>query len=275
MVYPAARRDPVTDELHGHLVADPYRWLEDPASAETTRWLAAQDELWRRTAATLPGRDCLYRRVAELSETGLVTAPTWRGERRFFLRQGANQDHAVLHTVAGDGTEHVLVDPMAIDATGLTTLDTWQPDLDGRLLAYQLSHGGNESAALYVLEVDTRRVVDGPLDRCRYAPVAWLPDGEAFYYVRAAPGNTGRHVYLHKVGTSGDNDVLVFGADKEPNTAYGLEISADGRWLTVAASRNTLPGNDIWLADLTNSPAERPDLRVVQHGVAARTAATV
>jgi prolyl oligopeptidase len=262
------------DELHGHHVADPYRWLEDATSTETARWQAAQDELWQGYADGLPQRDRLRARVAELSDTGLVTAPTWRGERRFFLRQNAGQDHPVLYTAGRDGTEHVLVDPTAVDGSGRTTLDTWQPDLDGRLLAYQLSSGGTERALLYVLDVRSGRLVDGPLDRCRYSPVAWLAGGEAFYYVRAAPDGGARHVYLHKVGTSCDNDVLVFGADRA-DTGYGLQTSEDGRWLTVAASRGTAPGNDIWLADLADSPVERPELRVVQEGVAARTVATV
>jgi prolyl oligopeptidase len=273
MIYPPAYRQSVVDNLHGHLVPDPYRWLEDPASAATTDWLAAQDDLWRTYAAGLPGRDRLRDRVTELSGAGVVTAPTWRGERQFFLRQNADQDHPVLHTVGPDGTEHVLVDPTALDQQGLTTLDSWQPDPDGRLLAYQLSRGGDERSELYVLDVDTRRVLDGPLDRCRYSPVAWLPGGEAFYYVRTLAD--GRRVYLHKVGTPGENDVLVFGADRDARTAYGVEVSQDGRWLTIAASRGTAPGNDLWLADLTASAAEAPRWRVVQEGVAAHTAAAV
>jgi len=61
----------------------------------------------------------------------------------------------------GGGPEQVLVDPMAIDPSGLTTLDAWQPDKEGRLLAYQLSEGGDEESLLRVidlavLEGDTR-----------------------------------------------------------------------------------------------------------------------
>jgi hypothetical protein len=34
--YPTVRRDEtVKEELHGHIIADPYRWLEDPESEET------------------------------------------------------------------------------------------------------------------------------------------------------------------------------------------------------------------------------------------------
>ena len=43
--YPPARVDEVPTVCHGVAVADPYRWLNDPASEETRAWLAAQDRL--------------------------------------------------------------------------------------------------------------------------------------------------------------------------------------------------------------------------------------
>ena len=53
--YPAARRDDLAEDLHGHRVPDPYRWLEDAASADTREWLAAQDALWAGTRPACPG----------------------------------------------------------------------------------------------------------------------------------------------------------------------------------------------------------------------------
>ena len=63
------------------------------------------------------------------------------------------------------------------------------PSWEGDRLAYQLSTGGDEESRLYVLDVATGEIVDGPIDRCRYSPVAWLPGGEELFYVRRlAPG---------------------------------------------------------------------------------------
>jgi len=39
--YPDARRLDLAEEISGHLVRDPYRWLEELDSAETRAWLAA------------------------------------------------------------------------------------------------------------------------------------------------------------------------------------------------------------------------------------------
>jgi prolyl oligopeptidase len=273
MSYPPAQRQPVVDDLHGHLVADPYRWLEDPADPSTTNWLAAQDELWREHAARLPGRDLLHDKIARYADTGTTNVPMWRGNRCFYIRQSAGQEHAALYTAIDGGAPAALVDPVELDPSGLTTLDLWQPDQSGELLAYQISHRGTEKASMYVREVATGRVLDGPIEGCRYSPVAWLAVGSAFYYVRTT--GAGRLVYLHRVGTPADSDVVVFGADRAPNSAYGLEMSADGRWLSLAATRAGQPGNDLWLADLSCCDPAKPELRVVQEGVAASTVCIV
>ncbi|WP_188192277.1 prolyl oligopeptidase family serine peptidase [Nonomuraea sp. SYSU D8015] len=273
--YPTARREDIVDLLHGTPVPDPYRWLEDPDSPETKEWLIAQAELFGRRR----GPQRFKSRIAELLRSGSVGAPSWRGERYFFTRRTPDQEHAVYYVVEPDGTERALIDPMAIDPSGLTTLDSVQPDKEGRLLAYQISVGGDEESALYVIDVATGTRIEGPIDRCRYSPIAWLPGGEAFYYVRRLPSTEvpenetqfHRRVYLHRVGTSTEDDVMIFGEGLKMTNYYGVSVSRDGRWLQVSSHEGTAPRNDLWVADLTASPIDRPELRVVQEGVDAQT----
>ncbi|GAA2438885.1 prolyl oligopeptidase family serine peptidase [Actinomadura vinacea] len=277
--YPPAERAEIVETLHGHRVADPYRWLEE-RGAGTGAWLAAQDRLFHQVVDDLPGRDRLRGRLRELLGAGSVGSPVWRGERRFFTRRTAEQEHPVLYTVDPDGTERALVDPVAIDPGGTTTLDGWQPDKEGRRLAYKISTGGDEESLLYVMDVATGARIEGPIDRGRYGSVAWLPGGEAYYYVRRLPPEAvpegedqyHRRVYLHRVGADPDDDILIFGDGMEKTNYYGAGVSRDGRWLTISASQGTAPRNDLWIADLTApGGAERPRLRAVQEGVDAGT----
>ena len=130
-----------------------------------------------------------------------------------------------------------------------------------------------------MLDVVSGEQVDGPIGRCRYSPVAWLPGGKAFYYVRKLPPGQvppgeeqfHRRVYLHTVGAPADEDVLVFGEGRDKTNYYGASVSRDGRWLVISAAQGTAPRNDVWLADLTASAPAGPDLQVVQEGVDART----
>jgi prolyl oligopeptidase len=277
--YPQARRMDLTEDVLGYQVSDPYRWLEDAESGERADWLAAETGLYEAQRDEWPGRDALTAQVRALLNTGFAGTPTWRGERSFFTRRDPGQEHGVLYTRLGSGPAEVLIDPMAIDPSGVTTLDAWQPDKEGRLLAYQLSEGGDEESLLRVLDVATGALVDGPIDRCRYSNVAWLPGGKAFYYTRRLPPSEvpdgesqyHRRVYLHQVGAPADEDVLIFGSGRDKTDYYSVTVSWDGRWLMVSASRGTAPRNDLWLADLTSSDPALPELRAFVEGVDALT----
>ena len=133
------------------------------------------------------------------------------------------------------------------------------------------------------MDVATGEVVDGPIDRCRYSGVAWLPGGKAFYYTRrlapeAVPAGEAqyhRRVYLHVVGTPPEADTLIFGEGRDKKTYYGVSVSRDGRWLIVSASVGTAPREDIWIASLTASDPAAPVLVPLMTGLDAMAAPRV
>jgi prolyl oligopeptidase len=284
MRYPDAPRLDLVEDLHGHLVADPYRWLEDDDDPATRVWTDAQDSLTGALLAELPLRPAFADRLRALVHAGAVGVPVWRGDRAFSTRRDPGQEHAVLRVREADGSTRVLVDPMALDPAGTTTLDAWSPSWEGDRLAYQVSTGGDEESRLYVLDVATGEVLDGPVDRCRYSPVAWLPGGEELFYVRrlapdqvpAGEEQFHRRVWRHRVGGSADDDVLVHGEGSDPTTYFGVHTSRDGRWLVVSGSAGTAPRDDVWIADLSgDAPGTPAALREFQVGVDAQTAAWV
>ncbi|MDQ4085127.1 MAG: prolyl oligopeptidase family serine peptidase [Actinomycetota bacterium] len=281
--YPAARRDDLVEDVHGIAVPDPYRWLEHGDSADTATWLDAQEQLLVAHRARWTTRQRFADRLDTLMRTGFHGPPAFRGDRQFFVRRRAEQEHGVLHTVDTDRRERVLVDPMELDPEGTTTLDAYRPSPDGSLLAYQLSEGGTEESAVRVMDVATGEVVDGPIDRTRFSPVAWLPDGSGFYYVRQLPPDEvpederqyHRRVWLHRLGTDPDDDALVFGAGHDKEFVWSVSLSRDGRWLVVVGSRGTDPRTEVYLADLGGGDPAAPRFVTVQRDVDAQTSMAV
>ncbi|HWO67252.1 MAG TPA: prolyl oligopeptidase family serine peptidase [Umezawaea sp.] len=258
MTYPSAERLDLVEDLHGHPVADPYRWLEDPADPRTAEWSGSQDLLAREWLDGLPGREALGGRLRDLMRTGSVSTPVWRAGRSFFTRRDPGQDHPVVRLREADGTERVLLDVNELDPSGATTLDAWSPSDEGTLLAYQVSVGGNERSVLFVVDVDSGEPVEGPIDRCRYSPVGWLPGGEEFYYVRQLDPATlpederlfHRRVWRHRVGADPATDVLVHGDGLDHTYFYGLKVSPGGRWLVVNGAPGSVRRDSVWIADL-------------------------
>jgi prolyl oligopeptidase len=278
MQYPEARRMDLVESLHGHLVADPYRWLEDTGSAETSAWSAAQDRLVDAWLARWPGRDRLRGRLRALLP-GFAGPPLVVDDRRFFLRRQPEQEHAVLW-VGEAGEERALVDPAALSVDGTVTLDGWAPSPDGRLLAYLLSEGGDEESVLWVMDVTTGDPVEASVDRVRYSPVAWLHTSDGYFYARRLPPQEvpageqqfHRRVYLHRLGQDHGTDSLVFGDGADKTAYFGLDTSLDGRWLAVTVNLGTAPRNTVHLGGLRGpgGPAS-PEWRTVVRGVDARS----
>ncbi len=284
-VYPQLPDSGVIDDYHGITVPDPFRYLEDVDDSRTAEWLTAQNALLQSERETWATKDSFGERIAELMGSGAISPPYIRGDRTFYTKRMPGQQFAVLYVRDtlddhnAPATERVLIDPMILDPQGHTTLDSWQPSKEGDLLAYQLSEGGDEESSVYVMRVDTGEILEGPIDRCRFSPIAWLKGGSAFYYVRriapellpASEQQFHRRVYLHRVGADPSTDELVFGAGMNMTNYYGVSVSRDGRWLEISASEGTEPRNDLWIADLTKSDVASPLLELVQGDVDAQT----
>jgi prolyl oligopeptidase len=277
MRYPPAPRQPIVERIFGHSIADPYRWLEDPNSPRTKAWAAAQDALARPALDALPGRAELAGRLRTLLRAGGEGTPAVRGELGFRQRRDPDQQHpvVVVGRLSDPSDFRILLDPHEIDPSGATTLDGWSPSPDGRLLAHQLSVGGDEESTILVMEVSTSAIVDRPIDRARYSPIAWLADSSGFYYARRLRADSpfDRRIHLHLLGTDPDQDAYVFGEGLDPRTYLDVDLSPDGRWLIVSATIGTAPRDDVWIADLQAGAS--PDFIPVQVGVDARCGASV
>jgi prolyl oligopeptidase len=276
MRYPPAPRLPIVERLAGHLVEDPYRWLEDPSDPQTVAWSSAQDALTRPALDGFAGRELVAERLRTLLSVGSEGPPAVRGELGFRQRRDGDQQHSVVVVGPLDdaGTFRTLIDPQEIDPSGTTTLDGWRPSPDGRLLAYLLSTGGDEESAIHVMDVASGIDVEKPIQRTRYSPVAWLADGSGFYYARRLRADSpfDRRIHLHVIGTEFESDPYVFGEGLDPRTYLDVDLSLDGRWLVVSATIGTAPRDDVWIADLH---AEKLEFAAIQVGVDARCAAYV
>ncbi len=258
---PAARAGAEADTLHGTVVPDPYRWLEDERSPEVQAWMAAEDAHTRARLSAVSGRDALAARFRELFYVDSVSAPVQRGNRLFYLRTHADREKAVLYWRDGrDGAERVLLDPNGWGDGKTTSLGDWSVSWDGRTIVYQEKPNAADEATLKVLTVDTGAVstVD-VIPGGKYAEPQWTPDGTGFYYawlptdasipVDARPGMT--EIRYHALGTDPATDARIHPATKDPSTFLNTSLSRDGRWLFVYVQRGWNE-NDVHVRDLKN-----------------------
>jgi prolyl oligopeptidase len=255
---PSTRVDPVVDEMHGHHIEDPYRWLENGESPETLAWTAEQNAYTRSQLDAVPGRSAMAARLGELLSIRVVTAPTVRGPFYFHQRRSGDQNQPILYVRRGeDGDDRALVDPNAANAEGTISLDWWYPSLDGSLLAYGLSANGDEWSTLYVRNVKTGEDLTDAIPRAKYSSVAWLADNSGFYYTRfpqpgdVPPGdeNYNETIYFHPLGADPVTDEQVLPREVGKEELTSIAISRDGRYL-VSQVNPDFYRNDLYVRDL-------------------------
>ncbi|OPG12358.1 prolyl oligopeptidase family serine peptidase [Microbispora sp. GKU 823] len=265
LFYPAARRGDVVEDLFGNPVPDPYRWLEDGDDPRVRDWAAAQDRLFRACRDEWREREAWASLVDQMSSFGVSEPPMVRGAVMFLTEQHRGDEQRRLLVVDAQGNRRVLVDPVETDPSGHTGLYAWWPSREGERVAVQMEVAEQPGSDIVVLDVRTGEVMDGPLPRARNTSLAWLPGGDAFYYVsrvpdeELAPGDMRLHrrVRLHRVGTPWQADAVVFGGEEAPDHYYGLTVSADGRHLAITATAGPAPRNDVYVAELVDPQAPR------------------
>ncbi|MBA3914019.1 MAG: S9 family peptidase, partial [Acidobacteriales bacterium] len=257
---PQARVNAVTDELHGHKIVDPYRWLEDGDSAETKKFVSDELAYTRSVLDALPGRAQIDARLTQLAETGSIGVVQVGGDYYFHTRRRGMQNQPVLYVrESAQESDRVLVDVNALAADGTVALDWWQPSHDGKFVAYGTSPSGSEMSTLHVIETATGKMLPDVIDRSRAASVAWKLDDSGFYYTRypkkgeVAEGQElyNRHVFYHALASDAAKDPLIFGKGRDPEDWPNVSLSDDGQWLLIQVSQGWTK-SELYLADLEN-----------------------
>ncbi len=244
--YPPTKTVAVTDTYFGTVVADPYRWLEDPADPAVKAWAAAQTKFaldFIEGSASYPGYKT---RIAELSRTstarfGLVI----RGGLLIYERQTPPQQQPQLVSRAGlGGAEQVLFDPAAAAAGGAApAIETVAVSPDGGKAAFTTQLGGAEDETLHVVDTASGRLLPDTVPHVgggtSPVAIAWDGDGKGFLHTlwpKTADGayaTAGILIFHHVLGTDPAADTYVFGKGLSPRTEYHLAASLDG---SVAAA---------------------------------------
>ncbi len=271
--FPPTVRDDVTDDYHGTIVADPYRWLEDLGAAATNAWIDAQNATTAAVLNRLPGREALVRRLTQLWNFPRTGLPIVEAGQLWYRHNSGLQKQAPLYRRASlDADPELLLDPNALSADGSVALALWQPSPDGRYLAYALSQGGADWAEVRVREIATGRDLPDILHWFRFSEIAWTKDSKGFYYSRFPEPPAGRmlqaalvdhQVHYHRAGTSQDQDRLIYWRRDLPRYFVDASVTEDGRYLVVALHNGTDPKNRLLLADLGDAAAPQIDAPIV------------
>ncbi len=259
--YPQTRKGDQVDDYHGTKVADPYRWLEDDNSAETAKWVEAENKVTFGYLEKIPYRAQVKQRLEQLYNYPKYTAPFRRGELLFFMKNDGLQNQNVVYMQKGlaDAPEPLL-DPNKLSADGTTRLGIFEVSQDGKYAAYGASIGGSDWQEVHVLDVAARKELTDDLKWLKGSGVAWA--GNGFFYSRydapekgheLSSKNEFQKVYYHKLGTAQSEDELIYEDKENAQRFHDVDTTNDERFaiLQVSDRGKGKRGNSIYYRDLS------------------------
>ncbi|RQO62495.1 hypothetical protein DBR47_04520 [Paucibacter sp. KBW04] len=261
VAYPATPQKPVSDNYHGTVVVDPYRWMEDMKAPEFQSWMRTQSAFAADLLSQLPGRAALRERLGQLSDAGESTGGyEVVAGKLFYMKRAPGQNQARLWQREGlEGAERELLDPNNLPGEpGKHAIDWYSVSPNGKLLALGLSKGGSENSVLRVLDVASGKFLSEAIAHTglNEGGVAWLPDSSGFAYNRhpADERYNKSAVYLHKLGQDAAKDVAVFGWEVSPKHKFAipdlpyLRLSKDSHFVLAEVLHGDAVDHSFWVA---------------------------
>ncbi|MEH2418515.1 prolyl oligopeptidase family serine peptidase [Nostoc sp.] len=278
LTYPSSHKSNQVDNYHGTLVADPYRWLEDPDSEETTTWIEAQNQVTFGYLSEIPTREKIKQRLTKLwdyEKYGIPfkegeSLPDGSGDRYFYFKNDGLQNQSVLYTLKTlDDQPKVLLDPNKLSEDGTVALSGLSISENGKLLAYGLSASGSDWQEWKVRDVQTGEDLQDHLKWIKFSGASWTHDHQGFFYSRYDEPNEKtqledvnyyQKLYYHQLGKPQSEDILIYHRPDQKEWGFGGGVTEDGRYLIISIWLGTDPRNLLFFKDLTNPNAEVVEL---------------
>ncbi len=255
--YPETFRDEtVVDDYFGTKVADPYRWLENDTSEQTTAWVNAQRAVTDDYLSHIPFRGAIKERLTTLMNYERYSAPHKRFGRYIYSKNDGLQNQSVIYIQYPDQEPEVLLDPNKLSDDGTVAFGGGSQSNDGKYYAYLIQRSGSDWVEIYVMDIATKELLPDHIEWAKFTGASWYKDG-FFYaaYDKPVAGkefsnvNENHKIYYHKLGTKQDQDQLFYSNPAQPRYFHQVDLTEDEHYMFLFESGQGA-GSTLWIRDM-------------------------
>lgn len=249
---PIAPQRPKALTAHGDERIDPYYWLSDRTNPEVMAYLEAENAY---TKAQMKHTEAFQQQLFDemlgrIQETDL-SVPYRDGDYDYYSRTEESKPYRIHCRKQGslDGVEEVLLDENTL-ATGheYFSLGGYEISPNQKLLAYATDTQGDERYTLAVKAAETDRHF--PERITNTGGMAWANDNKTLFYLSLDKANRPCQVWRHHLGTSPENDELVY---EETDEAFYLSLSVTRSEAYILLSANSKITSEVRILE-ANAP---------------------
>ncbi|MFK7773832.1 MAG: prolyl oligopeptidase family protein [Saprospiraceae bacterium] len=263
VTYPDVKKDETVDDYHGTAIQDPYRWLEDDNSKETSEWVTNQNKVTFDYLDQIPYREAIKKRLKDVWNFERFGTPFKEGGKYYYFKNNGLQNQSVLYEQETlNGVSKIVLDPNNFSADGTTSLASLSFNKTGNLLAYQISEGGSDWRTIHVKDLKTGETLKDKVNWVKFSGISWFKEG--FFYSRYPEPEDGKElsaknefhqIYYHKVGTDQSEDILTYSDRANPLQNVYASTTQDEQYLILSVVQST-SGNALYFKDLNKDDSE-------------------
>ena len=249
---PVAARRPVTSTLHGIARSDDYAWLKDPdwqrvmrepdaLDAQIRAYLEAENAHTQAFLAPHAAlRETLYAEMRGRMKEDDSSVPAPDGAWAYYRRYVEGGEHPLYCRAPreDEAAEALLLDGnREAEGQAYFRIGDCEHSHDHRRLAYTLDLNGSERYRLFVRDIASGAVVDGPIEDA-YGDVIWAADGETVFYTVIDESHRPYQVRRHRVGSDPGADPVVY-EESDPGFFLRIGEAESRRFVMISAHDHT------------------------------------
>jgi len=218
---PQTAKKPVVDTLHGVLLTDNYRWLEDKTDPKVVAWTKAQhDYTVQYLQVAQKDHPGLRDEVAAYIDMDFEGPLSKEGKRVFQTIKKKGDKQTSVYTIL-DGKKIQIWDPVKLDTSGKTSTTSVQYTYDGEQAAISVQKSGAEISTTYIINTRTGKILYPPLENI--FGYQWTRDQQHAYFTIRSQKDVDQQLplktYLWKVGDPAEKAQFI-GTTKDATNSW-------------------------------------------------------
>ena len=257
---PSPNKIPYVMQAHGDTRVDNYYWLRDDtrSKSEVLNYLKLENEYadsWfdNRTDYKSQILDELISRVVS-SETSFKVK---KGDYYYF-NEITSDDQLPKYYRSKNGVKELIVNPnIKLETQDYYSINSIVPSSDNSLIAFNDDDNGRREFTIKILNSDYE-LLDDEMTKTSYG-IFWSSDNKYLIYLKKDPVTLiANQVYVHEVGTSQDQDILIY-KEEDPEFLINLSQSRTDKFIYIDIEKTN--ANEIRLID-TSNPTLEPKIAI-------------